>query len=129
VRLFAIHEDPYPRSRRPAHERREFPARSVSAPRGTEKGRFARGTSGTALHFLALLTQRKLLEKETLIYAPMCDVGETLYDKDAVYVEMGQNVRKLDLSSGEKDILGTFFCACQCFICRGFSWQWERASA
>ncbi|KAJ3615510.1 hypothetical protein Zmor_016365 [Zophobas morio] len=35
----------------------------------------------------------------------MCDVGETLYDKDAVYVEMGQNVRKLDLSSGEKDIL------------------------
>jgi len=32
--------------------------------------------------------QRKLDEKQKLLYAPMSDVGGLLYDKDAVYISM-----------------------------------------
>ena len=39
-------------------------------------------------------TQRKLNEKERLLYAPMADVGDVLYDTDAVYIDMGNLGRK-----------------------------------
>ena len=35
------------------------------------------------------LKKRTLVEKERLIYAPFSGVGGIVYDKDAVYVELG----------------------------------------
>jgi hypothetical protein len=35
------------------------------------------------------LKKRSLVEKERLIYAPFSGVGGIVYDKDAVYVELG----------------------------------------
>ncbi|XP_023726998.1 ribosome biogenesis protein BMS1 homolog, partial [Cryptotermes secundus] len=35
------------------------------------------------------LKKRSLVEKEKLIYAPFSGVGGIVYDKDAVYVELG----------------------------------------
>ena len=35
------------------------------------------------------LKKRSLVEKEKLVYAPFCGVGGIVYDKDAVYVELG----------------------------------------
>jgi ribosome biogenesis protein BMS1 len=36
-----------------------------------------------------VLKKRTLLEKEKTIYAPMSGVGGVVYDKDAVYVDLG----------------------------------------
>ena len=33
--------------------------------------------------------KRGLNERERLLYAPMADVGGSLYDKDAVYIDIG----------------------------------------
>lgn len=35
------------------------------------------------------LKKRSLVEKEKLVYAPFSGVGGIVYDKDAVYVELG----------------------------------------
>lgn len=37
------------------------------------------------------LKKRGLNEKEKLLYAPMADVGEMLYDKDAVYINIPEH--------------------------------------
>ena len=34
--------------------------------------------------------KRGLNERERLLYAPMADVGGLLYDKDAVYIDIGR---------------------------------------
>ncbi len=34
--------------------------------------------------------KRGLNERERLLYAPMADVGGSLYDKDAVYIDIGR---------------------------------------
>ncbi len=36
------------------------------------------------------LKKRGLNERERLLYAPMADVGGLLYDKDAVYIDIGR---------------------------------------
>eukprot|EP00126_Sphaerothecum_destruens_P010771 Sdes_comp20806_c0_seq1m17141 len=54
--------------------------------------------------------KRSLNEKEKLLYAPFADLGELVYDKDAVYMEMGSRagaegegeVMLSELASGEK---------------------------
>lgn len=37
------------------------------------------------------IKKRGLNEKEKLLYAPMADVGEMLYDKDAVYINIPEH--------------------------------------
>lgn len=47
-------------------------------------------------------TKKKgLREKEKLLYAPMSDVGEMLYDKDAVYINI--NDHQVQFSKKESD--------------------------
>eukprot|EP01135_Chromosphaera_perkinsii_P004300 Nk52_evm12s276 gene=Nk52_evmTU12s276 len=50
--------------------------------------------------------KKSLNEKDKLLYAPMADVGEILYDKDAVYIDVGgknnNNNDNVEKSDGEK---------------------------
>ncbi|KAI5067058.1 hypothetical protein GOP47_0017586 [Adiantum capillus-veneris] len=53
--------------------------------------------------------KRGLREKEKLIYAPMSDVGELLYDKDAVYININDHqvqFSKADEQSEENELGG-----------------------
>lgn len=43
---------------------------------------------------MAVKSKRTLNEKERTVYAPMSGVGGIIYDKDAVYIERGNNFRK-----------------------------------
>jgi ribosome biogenesis protein BMS1 len=68
------------------------------------------------------LKKRGLNEKEKLLYAPMSDVGEMLYDKDAVYINIPEHQvqysKKEEEGPGEeggsqtegKQGLGSFHC-------------------
>ena len=57
------------------------------------------GCGDFAIHDMSLLTdpcplpdqikKRTLNEKERLIYGPMSGVGGIIYDKDAIYIELG----------------------------------------
>ncbi|KNC86865.1 hypothetical protein SARC_01011 [Sphaeroforma arctica JP610] len=40
--------------------------------------------------------KRTLDEKERLLYAPMADIGDIVYDKDATYIDMGNFIRNRD---------------------------------
>lgn len=48
--------------------------------------------------------KRGLREKEKLIYAPMSDVGELLYDKDAVYININDHQVQFSKVDGGKDL-------------------------
>ncbi|XP_044743641.1 ribosome biogenesis protein BMS1 homolog [Chrysoperla carnea] len=55
------------------------------------------------------LKKRSLLEKERLIYAPFSGVGGIVYDKDAVYVDLGgshsHNVQQSDRENNVKSLV------------------------
>eukprot|EP01134_Creolimax_fragrantissima_P000003 CFRG0003T1 len=40
--------------------------------------------------------KRTLNERERLLYAPMADIGDIVYDKDATYIDMGNFIRNRD---------------------------------
>ena len=45
-----------------------------------------------------VLKKRTLVEKEKSIYAPMSGVGGIVYDKDAVYIDLGRDrVRRREM--------------------------------
>jgi ribosome biogenesis protein BMS1 len=39
-----------------------------------------------------VVKKRSLVEKEKTIYAPMSGVGGVVYDKDAVYIDLGMKI-------------------------------------
>ena len=45
--------------------------------------------------------KKGLREKEKLIYAPMSDVGELLYDKDAVYININDHQVQFSKTEGQ----------------------------
>ena len=46
--------------------------------------------------------KRHLSDKEVLLYAPMSDVGNIMYDKDAMYINIGQvNYTRNESNGGE----------------------------
>lgn len=49
--------------------------------------------------------KKGLREKEKLLYAPMSDVGEMLYDKDAVYINI--NDHQVQFSKPDMAVAGT----------------------
>lgn len=49
---------------------------------------------------------KRLDEKQKLLYAPMCDVGGILYDKDAVYINVPGKYNKETNSSDGEVVLG-----------------------
>lgn len=55
--------------------------------------------------------KKHLNDKEKLLYAPMADVGELLYDKDAVYIELKDHQINFSTAEqclkpeGDKDII------------------------
>ena len=47
--------------------------------------------------------KKRLNEKDRLIYAPMADLGDIVYDKDAVYINMPSSVQGQD-SNGRPEV-------------------------
>lgn len=56
--------------------------------------------------------KRSLNEKERLVYAPMSGVGGIVYDKDAVYIDLGgsHSLKQTDQVSGLEHGVHTSVC-------------------
>ncbi|XP_049767714.1 ribosome biogenesis protein BMS1 homolog [Schistocerca cancellata] len=54
------------------------------------------------------LKKRSLVEKERIIYAPFCGIGGIVYDKDAVYVELGGSHSYMEkVEDGTKNLVSS----------------------
>lgn len=63
--------------------------------------------------------KKGLRDKEKLFYAPMSGLGDLLYDKDAVYININDHFvqfSKVDDESGKTTLKGSLFLSCSFFL-------------